>query len=56
MCKSGCVASMKGLRIWSLTLQEEQEQLAQLPLQQLQEQGDILMEVESFERFLEGVL
>ena len=28
-----------------LTLQEEQEQLAQLPEQQLQEQGDILAEV-----------
>lgn len=47
---------MKGGRIWLLTLQEEQEQLAQLPLQQLQEQGDILLELESLERFLEVAL
>lgn len=47
---------MKGGRIWLLTLQEEQEQLAQLPLQQLQEQGDIVLELESLERFLEVAL
>lgn len=56
MHESDSNESMKVHRTWLLTLQEEQEQLEQLPLQQLQEQGDILMELESFERFLEVVL